>query len=67
MARDGAEIRFLHATFVPEDEAAYCVFAAASVEVVETAYRRANVPFERIVDALELNSNTVAPTAETTP
>ena len=41
-----------HSTLVPEDEAAFCVFAAESPEVVETAYRRANVPFERIVDAL---------------
>ena len=67
LSREGAQIRFLHSTLVPEDEAAFCVFAGESPDVVETAYRRANVPFERIVDALELNSNTVAPTAETTP
>ncbi|HEY1370423.1 MAG TPA: nickel-binding protein [Gaiellaceae bacterium] len=54
MSSAGAPIRFLHATFVPEDEAAFCVLAAASPDLVEEAYRRAGVGFERIVDALEL-------------
>jgi hypothetical protein len=54
MARADARIRFLHSTLVPEDEAAFCVFAAASPSLVEDAYRRAGIPFERIVDALEL-------------
>ena len=54
MATADARIRFLHATFVPEDEAAFCVLSAESPELVEEAYRRAGVEFERIVDALEL-------------
>ena len=49
-----AGIRFLHSTLVPEDEAAFCVFAAASSALVEEAYRRAGVSFERIVDGVEI-------------
>ena len=57
MARSDARIRFLHSTLVPEDEAAFCVFAAESHELVAEAYRRAGIGFERIVDALELERN----------
>ena len=49
-------IRFLHSTLVPQDETAFCVFGAASQMLVEDAYRRAGVPFERIVEALELET-----------
>ena len=61
MARADARIRFLHSTLVPEDEAAFCVFAAASSGLVEDVYRRAGVRFERIVDALELERGEVVP------
>ena len=54
IAATETEIRFLHSTLVPEDEAAFCVFAASSSEIVVEAYRRAGVQFERILDALEM-------------
>jgi hypothetical protein len=53
IAADGGAVRYLHSTLVPEDEAAYCVFEAASRSLVELAYARAGVPFERILDAVE--------------
>jgi hypothetical protein len=53
MRGEGARIRFLHSVFVPEDEAAYCVFEAPAAAGVEEAYRRAAVRFERIVVAVE--------------
>jgi len=46
-------IRCLHSTLVPDDEAAFWVFSAASQELVAEAYRRADVPYERILAALE--------------
>jgi Nickel responsive protein SCO4226-like len=64
MERAGSGIRFLHSTFVPEDEAAFCVFAAESSGLVEDAYRRVGVPFERIVDALELERDGGVPSGE---
>ena len=54
LAIGAAPIQFLHSTLVPEDENAFCVFSAASPQLVEEAYRRANVPLERIRPALQL-------------
>ncbi len=54
MRREGTSVRFLHSTFVPKDEAAFCVFEAPTAGLVEEAYERADVRFERIVDALEM-------------
>jgi hypothetical protein len=53
LAEEGERIRFLHSTLVPEDEAAFCVFEAGAGSVVDQAYRRAGVSYERMVDAVE--------------
>jgi Protein of unknown function (DUF4242) len=53
LAANSEPIRYLHSTLVPEDEAAFCVFEAASESLVEEAYRRAGVRFERVVAAVE--------------
>lgn len=41
-----------------EDEAAFCVFEADSHAVVEEAYARAGVGFERILDAVQIGTAT---------
>ena len=53
LARAGEPIRFLHATLVPDDEAAFCVLTAASADLVGRAYAAAGVSFERLVEAIE--------------
>jgi hypothetical protein len=53
IAAAGGALRYLHSTLVPEDEAAFCVFDASSRLLVEEAYARAGVRFERILDAVE--------------
>jgi hypothetical protein len=53
IAAAGGALRYLHSTLVPEDEAAFCVFDASSRSLVEQAYARAGVRFERILDAVE--------------
>jgi Protein of unknown function (DUF4242) len=53
LAGQGRSIRFLHSTLVPEEEAAFCVFAAASRADVVDAYGRAGVAFDRVLDAVE--------------
>lgn len=55
LARAGESIRYLHATLVPSDESAFCVFEAASVELVARAYANAHVRFERLRVALEVD------------
>src|SRR5690348_9374919 len=52
MERAGAPVRYLSATIVPNDESFFCLIEAASEEVVSDAYRRADVPFERISAAI---------------
>jgi hypothetical protein len=61
LAASGEPIRYLHSTLVPEDEAAFCVFEAASESLVEEAYRNAGVRFERMVAAVETVSGSREP------
>lgn len=56
MTRGGRVIRYLHSTMVPEDEAAFCVLDAASMDLVEQLYARAGIRFDRIVAAFEAAS-----------
>jgi len=52
MERAGEPVRYLSATIVPGDESFFCLIEAASEKVVSDAYRRADVPFERISAAI---------------
>jgi hypothetical protein len=54
VAHAGGVVRLLHATFVPDEGSAFCVFSCSSPELVEEAYRRAALPFDRILGALEI-------------
>lgn len=62
LGRTGAPVRFLHSTLVPEDEAAFCVLAASSPDLVDRVYAAAAVRYERIVEAVE--SDVVDPRVE---
>ena len=52
MRTEGAPVRYLGSTIVPDDEACFCQFEADSANDVAEANRRAGVPFDRIVDAI---------------
>ena len=56
MATEGIPVRYLGATFVPEDETCFCEFEAHSREAVERANERANVRFARILPAVRLSA-----------
>ena len=66
IAGEGVRIRFLHSTLVPDEETAFCVFEAESVAAIEDAYARAEVRFERLVDALRVNAGAARPQQATT-
>jgi hypothetical protein len=53
LAAEGRSIRFLHSTLIPEEESAFCVFAARSRADVVDAYDRAGEAFDRVLDAVE--------------
>lgn len=48
------EVRHRRSTIVPEDETGFCLFEAASLEVLREAGTRASLPVERITEAYDL-------------
>ena len=52
VSREGTAVSLLLTLFMPEDEVAFCLFAAGSPASVEQACRRAALPFERISRAI---------------
>jgi hypothetical protein len=59
-AGSGTRLRFLHATLVPDDEAAFTVVEAGSRADVEDLYDRAGLVHERILDAVPIRIGTTA-------
>ncbi len=54
MAQEGTPVRYLRFTFIPGEEKCYCLFEGPSADVVKTANERAQLPYERIVEAMHL-------------
>ena len=59
MSRQGTPVRYLRSTFVPGENKCYCLFEGASEQAVKEANERAELPFERIVEALHVSSEDV--------
>jgi hypothetical protein len=53
LAHDGAPIRYVRTTYLPDDETCFHVFEAASTHIVEEAGRRAELGRSRVVPAIE--------------
>lgn len=53
LAGEGRRIRFLRATFVPADELWLLVFDAESPALVAEATARAEIAYDRILEAVE--------------
>ncbi len=51
---DGTPVRYIRSTFVPGEARCMCLFDAASAEDVKKVNETAKLPFERIVEALDL-------------
>ncbi len=56
MTKEGTQIRYLRSTFIPQDETCFCQFDGPSVEAVKTANDRAQIPFDRIVEAIHVSA-----------
>ncbi len=52
MSREGTPVRYLRSTFIPGEDKCYCLFEAASADVVRRANERAGLPFERVQEAV---------------
>ncbi len=51
---DGTPVRYIRSTFVPGEARCMCLFDAASAEDVKKVNEAAQLPFVRIIEALDL-------------
>ncbi len=56
MTEEGTPIRYLRSTFVPSEEKCFCLFEGPSEQVVKEANERAEIPLERVVEAMHIAS-----------
>jgi hypothetical protein len=63
-ARLGGGVRYVRTTFLPGDETILHLFEAPSASALDEAARRAALPFERIVEAVDGIEVGVAPLEE---
>jgi muconolactone delta-isomerase len=50
----GKAVRYIRSTFVPGEARCFCLFEAASPQVVKELNETAHLPYSRIVEALDL-------------
>jgi hypothetical protein len=53
LSREGASVRYIRTTFLPDDETCFHLFEATTEEAVEEVSRRAALGRARIVRAIE--------------
>lgn len=51
---EGRPVRYIRSTFVPETGACMCLFEAGDADTVAEVNRSANIPYDRIREALDL-------------
>jgi hypothetical protein len=54
MSGRGTELRYLRSTFVPSEEAVFCLFQAPSADEVMEVNRRSGFQVDRITEVLSL-------------
>lgn len=54
MTSEGTPVTYLRSTFIPGEDKCYCLFEGPSADSVKTANERAQLPYERIVDAMHI-------------
>lgn len=56
MEKEGTPVRYLRSTFIPGEDKCYCLFEGPSVDAVKETNDRAQLPYDRIVEAMHLSS-----------
>ena len=59
MASEGTEVVRHRSFFLPESEKTFCVFEAPDRERVAEADRRAQIPYERIHESVEMTPDAI--------
>jgi hypothetical protein len=60
MRQEGTPVRYLRSTSLPGEEKCFCLFEGPSAAVVRTANDRAELPDERIVEAMHVAAGDLA-------
>lgn len=55
LSQDGAAVNYLRSTFVPEDGRCMCLFEAGDAATVQRVNDEAKLPYDRIIEALDLH------------
>jgi len=48
---EDVEVTYLRSIYVPDDEVSFCLFRSPSAEAVAEGFERANVAYDRILEA----------------
>ena len=56
MTQQGTPVRYLRSTFIPSEEKVFCLFEGPTEQSVKDANDRAEIPFQRVVEALHIAS-----------
>jgi uncharacterized protein DUF4242 len=59
MTAEGTPVRYLRSTFITGEDKCFCLFDGPSAEAVRQANVRANLPVERIVEAVYIAAENV--------
>ena len=51
---DGRAVRYIRTTFVPGEDRSMCLFEAENAQDVEAVNKAAQIPYVRVVEALDL-------------
>ena len=54
LTAEGKEVRYIRSTFVPGEARCMCLFEAPNPQHVKELNETANIPFSRIVEAMDL-------------
>ena len=57
---NGKQVRYIRTTFVPGESHCMCLFEAPNAELVKEVNAAANIPFTRVVEALDLTPSNTA-------
>lgn len=59
ISEEGTPVRWIRSFFLAEPSGTHCYFEAPDAQVVEEANTRANIPFERVVEVIEMTPEQV--------
>jgi len=54
MTSEGRPVRYIRSTFIPEESRCTCLFKAGDAQAVQDVNDRAQIPYTRVVEALDL-------------